>query len=107
MRGQASVIDVEMRRVMFFCNDTSTTETLTYDHLVLALGSVSNYLGLESVQRRAFDFKSLIDAIRIRNHVIDMFERADREPDRTTRQEILTFVVAGWLCGRRASGRIE
>jgi NADH dehydrogenase len=94
MRGKASQIDLERRRVTVLC-DCSATETLTYDHLVLALGSVSNYLGLENVQRRAFDFKSLIDAIRIRNHVIDMFERADREPDKTIRQEILTFVVAG------------
>src|SRR5947199_1537730 len=95
MRGKVSQIDLERRRVTVLCGDGSATETLTYDHLVLALGSVSNYLGLENVQRRAFDFKSLIDAIRIRNHVIDMFERADREQDKTTRQEILTFVVAG------------
>ena len=95
MRGKVSQIDLERRRVTVLCGDCSATETLTYDHLVLALGSVSNYLGLENVQRRAFDFKSLIDAIRIRNHVIDMFERADRQPDKTTRQEILTFVVAG------------
>jgi NADH:quinone reductase (non-electrogenic) len=96
MRGKVSQIDLERRRVTVLCGDgCSATETLTYDHLVLALGSVSHYLGLENVQRRAFDFKSLIDAIHIRNHVIDMFERADREPDKTTRQETLTFVVAG------------
>lgn len=96
IRGKASQIDLERRRVTVLCGDgCSATETLIYDHLVLALGSVSNYLGLENVQRRAFDFKSLIDAIRIRNHVIDMFERADREPDQRTRQAILTFVVAG------------
>jgi len=95
IRGRASQIDLEARRVMITLSDGSTTQTLTYDHLVLALGAVSNYLGLENVQRRAFDFKSLLDAIRIRNHVIDMFERADREPDDATRQEILTFVVAG------------
>ena len=95
MRGKVSQIDLERRRVTVLCGDCSAAEILTYDHLVLALGSVSNYLGLENVQRCAFDFKSLIDAIRIRNHVIDMFERADREPDKTTRQEILTFVVAG------------
>src|SRR4029077_20059000 len=95
IRGKASQIDLERRRVRVLCGDGSATETLTYDYLILALGSVSNYLGLENVQRRAFDFKSLLDAIRIRNHVIDMFERADREPDQTTRQETLTFVVVG------------
>jgi len=95
IRGRVSQIDLEGRRVTIFLGDGAASATLTYDHLVLALGSVSNYLGLENVQRRAFDFKSLLDAIRIRNHVIDMFERADREPDQTARQEALTFVVAG------------
>ena len=68
---------------------------LSFDHLVLALRSVSNYLGMREVQAEAFDFKSLGDAMRIRNHVIDLFERADRERDPAIRQALLTFVVAG------------
>jgi NADH dehydrogenase len=95
IRGRVSQIDLESRRVTILPGDGSVTETLSYDHLILALGSVSNYLGLENVQRRAFDFKSLLDAILIRNHVINMFESADRETDKTARQEALTFVVAG------------
>src|SRR5260370_1810683 len=47
------------------------------------------------VEAEAFEFKSLVDAIRIRNHVIDMFERADSEPDPAVRGSLLTFVVAG------------
>jgi NADH dehydrogenase len=66
-----------------------------FDHLVLALGAVSNYLGLENVKAASFDFKSLGDAIRIRNHVIDLFERAEDEPPSLARQAMLTFVVAG------------
>jgi len=95
IRGRVSQVDLESRRVRILLGDGAATETLSYDHLILALGSVSNYLGLENVERRAFDFKSLLDAILIRNHVIDMFERADRETDKTARQEALTFVVAG------------
>ncbi len=68
---------------------------MAYDQLVLALGAVSNYLGLTNVQKLAFDFKSLVDAIRIRNHVIEMFERADRENDPAVRKSLLTFVIAG------------
>ena len=59
----------------------ATRAELVYDQVVFALGAVSNYLGLQNVQEQAFDFKSLLDAINIRNHVIDMFERADRETD--------------------------
>src|SRR5262249_25364067 len=66
-----------------------------FDQLVLALGAVSNYLGLDNVKSSSFDFKSLGDAMRIRNHVIDLFERAADEPPSSVRQSMLTFVVAG------------
>ncbi|MEO5951031.1 MAG: FAD-dependent oxidoreductase, partial [Chloroflexia bacterium] len=68
---------------------------LHYDYLVLALGAVSNYRGMEDVEANSFNFKSLLDAILIRNHVIDMFERADHESDPETRRTMLTFVIAG------------
>jgi NADH dehydrogenase len=68
---------------------------VAFDHLVLALGAVSHYLGLDNVKANSFDFKSLGDAMRIRNHVIDLFERAEDEPPSPARQAMLTFVVAG------------
>lgn len=70
-------------------------EALPYDHLVLAVGSVPDYKGLEDVREFAFDFKTLQDAMRIRNHVVSCFERADREPDADVRASLCTFVVAG------------
>lgn len=98
VRARVSFIDLENKRVILDAAmgspDTCLRE-LTYDHLVLALGSVSNYLGLSNVQKLAFDFKSLLDAIKIRNHVIDMFERADRESEPEVRKALLTFVIAG------------
>src|ERR1700731_5075960 len=78
VRGRVSQVDLEARRVRIALEDGATRD-LVYDHVVFALGAVSNYRGLTNVQELAFDFKSLLDAIRIRNHVIDMFERADRE----------------------------
>ena len=103
VRGRVTQIDQERQRVILAIDNRShgsetavgATRELPYDHLVLALGAVSNYMGMQNVQKLAFDFKSLLDAIRIRNHVINMFERADNEPDPTKRREILTFVVAG------------
>jgi len=68
---------------------------IAYDQLVLALGAVSNYLGLANVEKYALDFKTLLDAIRVRNRVIEMFERADAERDAKRRQRLLTFVIAG------------
>ena len=98
IRARVTGVDLENRKVKLDAGATggeSCESELSYDHIVFALGAVSNYLGLSNVQRLAFDFKSLIDAIRIRNHVIEMFERADRERDPEARQALLTFVVAG------------
>ena len=103
VRGRVIQIDQEKQRVILAIDErvhgsksaAESTRELPYDDLVLALGAVSNYLGMENVQNIAFDFKSLMDAIRIRNHVINMFERADNESDTTKRRETLTFVVAG------------
>jgi NADH dehydrogenase len=50
---------------------------------------------MADLEKYSFNFKSLIDAIRIRNHVIEMFEKADRETDPARRRALLTFVIAG------------
>src|SRR5271154_5039518 len=101
VRGRVVKIDVDRRCALLEAGDleSGSTENATnaifYDELVLALGAVSNYLDLEGVRDTAFDFKTLLDAIRIRNHVIDLFERAEREPERARRRQMLTFIIAG------------
>jgi NADH dehydrogenase len=99
IRGRVDQIDLEARRVVLGTDHardgSAPRREIPYDDLVLALGSVSNYLGMENIEKLAFNFKSLLDAIRIRNHIIEMFERAAREPDSSLRCPLLTFVVAG------------
>jgi NADH:ubiquinone reductase (H+-translocating) len=99
VRARTTGIDLEKRCVLLEgiapTDGTPEARVLGYDHLVLALGSVSNYLGMANVEKLAFNFKSLLDAIRIRNHVIEMFELADRQPDPLLRVPLLTFVIAG------------
>jgi NADH dehydrogenase len=68
---------------------------LEYDHLVLALGSVTSFYRLPGVAENSFPMKTLANAIALRNHVIDMFEHADLEQDTQTRRQLLTFIVAG------------
>ena len=94
LRGRVTGVDFE-RRVIVLDGAGTEGREVEYDHVIFALGAVSNYLGLANVERLAFDFKTLLDAIRIRNHVIEMFERADRETDPSTRRQLLTFVIAG------------
>jgi len=104
IRNKVLSIDLQKRCVQLAPDIPLSVQTLArqenghevpFDHLVLALGAVSNYLGLENVRINSFDFKSLGDAIKIRNHVIDLFERAEDEPPSPARQAMLTFVVAG------------
>jgi NADH:ubiquinone reductase (H+-translocating) len=93
LRSRVTSIDLERRQVHL--KDEGSQTGLHYDHLVLALGSVSNYPGNTAIAENALEFKTLADAMRIRNHVIDVFERADSEPDPACRRALLTFVVAG------------
>jgi NADH:ubiquinone reductase (H+-translocating) len=99
IRGRADKIDLAGRRVILegerASDGSKPPREIRYDQLVFALGSVSNYLGMANIEKLAFNFKSLLDAIRIRNHVIEMFERADREPESALRSTLLTFVIAG------------
>ncbi|MDQ6711263.1 MAG: NAD(P)/FAD-dependent oxidoreductase [Candidatus Dormibacteraeota bacterium] len=74
---------------------TAEGETLSYDFLVLASGSVDNFFGNERLAEVSFGLKSLEDATRLRNHVLTCLERADSAADAAERQALLTFVIAG------------
>ena len=71
------------------------TGNLPYDYLVIGAGSVTNYFGLESVERHAFDLKELADAEMLRNHILTAFERAVIEPDPARKRALMTFVIVG------------
>ncbi|MGH9940846.1 MAG: FAD-dependent oxidoreductase [Pyrinomonadaceae bacterium] len=69
---------------------------IPYDHLVLALGNVTDFRGLPGLPEHAIPFKNLSDALYLRNHVIHALEEASVEHhDPALRRELLTFVVAG------------
>jgi NADH dehydrogenase len=101
VRGRVTRIDLDERQVLLAedVNPTGSTSAaargLTFDHLVLSLGSLPTYFGMQNVETQAYPFKTLLDAIAIRNRVIDIFERADIEPDLARRREMLSFVIAG------------
>ena len=85
-------------------NQTITTSTgfhphphvVHWDHLVLAVGTVTDFRGLRGLPEHAFPFKNLSDALNLRNHVIRALEEAAIEVhDPDLRRKLLTFVVAG------------
>ncbi len=68
---------------------------VAYDYLIIGAGSVTNFFGMETVERYAFDLKKLVDAERLRNHILTAFERAVVEPDPAKRRALMTFVIVG------------
>jgi NADH dehydrogenase len=73
----------------------TTKKRLEADYLVIALGSVTNFHGIDGLQKHSFTVKSVIDATQIRARALALLERADAEDDPVTRRALLTFVVGG------------
>src|SRR5262245_9108941 len=79
---------------------------LPYDHLVVALGASTNE-GLIPGSSNALTFKTMADALVLRNHLIECFERADTATDAARRRECLTIVViGGGLVGTELVGEL-
>lgn len=84
------------------------TERLPYDQLLIALGSVSRVLPVPGLAEHATGFKSLADAIWLRNHVIETLEAANATEDPARRDELLTYVfVGGGYAGLEALAELQ
>jgi len=86
-------VDVEHHTVRALSQE-GTAYDLPYDHLVVALGASTNERLIPG-SSNAFTFKTMADALVLRNHVIEQFERADATSESTTRRGCLTIVVIG------------
>ena len=95
LRAEVLRIDESLQQVWTGSGGSGSGESIPYDHLVLALGSVPNYFGLPGLEDHSFALKSLEDATLLRNHVIALLEHADSEQDELQRARQLTFAVAG------------
>jgi NADH:ubiquinone reductase (H+-translocating) len=84
------------------------TATLPYDQLLLSLGSVSRVLPVPGLAEHAVGFKSLADAIYLRNHVVETLEEANATEDPARRDELLTYVfVGGGYAGLEALAELQ
>jgi NADH dehydrogenase len=68
---------------------------LSFDHLVVALGNVTDFRGMTGLAEHALPFKTLGDALALRNHAIHALEEAASAPPGELRSQLLSFVVAG------------
>jgi NADH dehydrogenase len=89
-QGEVVHVDLDAK-----CLTLADSTRLDYDHCVLATGSVTNYYDNPSVAKHAHGLKDLGEALRLRNHVLDCFERATTALDPAVRERHLTFCIVG------------
>lgn len=106
VEGTVRAIDPK-RHAVEFTDRNGRARTLTYGHCVLAPGGVTEFFGIAGLAEHALTLKTLGDAIRIRNHAIDLFERA-ADLRAEERRSMLTFaVVGGGLNGVEVAGELH
>lgn len=88
-------VDLEKKVVTLSPGFWPRSLELEYDHLVIGLGTVTDFRGIPGIYEHALPFKNLADAVQLRNHLIRVMEEASIERDPIKKQELLTFVVAG------------
>ena len=91
--GEVTAIDDQAQRIIIQAGAKTVEEA--YDYLVVAGGSVPNYFGNNNFAEHAFELRTLHDSIRLRNHVLNLFEQAVWTTDLAARQALLTIVVVG------------
>ncbi len=88
-RDAVRSIDLSQRRVEL------VSGALAYDYLVVALGSRTDDFNVPGVREHTWDFKTLEDAVVLRERILDLCEHADHTADPVEHQRMLTFVVVG------------
>jgi NADH dehydrogenase len=87
--AHARRIDLQNRTIQ------TDSETVFYDYLILATGSITHSFGVQGVDDNAFFLKTLEEAVVLKNHIICCFEAAARETDEARKRSLLTFVIVG------------
>lgn len=93
IEAEIETVDFQ-KQVVHIRQSDDTSITLDYDELVLAVGGVTNR-AIVPGSEHALTFKTLADAIFLRNLMIELFERADVERDPQRKSTLLTIVIVG------------
>ena len=94
-------VDLDRREARF-----SELEPLTYDYLVLGLGAEVNFFGVEGASEFAFPLYTLADAVRLKNHVLQAWEAADRNHALLADGALNVVVVGGGPTGVETAGAL-
>jgi NADH:ubiquinone reductase (H+-translocating) len=92
--GRVTAVD-HARRFATIENCAGHVEQLGYDVLVMAPGSIARTLPIPGLAEHGIAFKTIGEAIYLRNHVLSCLEAADATLDPRLRRELLSFLVIG------------
>jgi NADH:quinone reductase (non-electrogenic) len=102
VRGETVTgVDLEAREVQL-----ADSPPLTYDYLVLALGAGVNFFGTEGAAEHSFPMYTLADAVRLKEHVLERWEAADRDPSLVDDGALNVVVVGGGATGVESVGAL-
>jgi NADH:ubiquinone reductase (H+-translocating) len=100
-QATVTAVDLDSREVQF-----TDLEPLTYDYLVFGLGAEVNFFGTDGAAEHAFPMYTLPDAVRLKNHVLQRWEEADRHPALIDDGALNVVVVGGGATGIETAGAL-
>ena len=100
-QATVSSIDLDQRRVEF-----TDMAAESYDQLVIGLGAEVNFFAVEGAAEHAFPLYNLVDAVRLKQHVLSRWEAADRDPALVDDGALNVVIVGGGATGIETAGAL-
>jgi NADH dehydrogenase len=94
-------VDLDAREARF-----AELEPQSYDYLLLGLGAEVNFFGVEGAAEHGFPLYTLSDAVRLKDHVLERWEAADRDPSLVGKGALNVVVVGGGPTGVETAGAL-
>jgi NADH dehydrogenase len=99
--AEATGVDLDARQITFARRDP-----IPYDYLVIALGAHANFFGVDGAAEHAFPLYTLADAVRLRTHILQAWEDADRDPSLIDDGALNVAIVGGGPTGVESAGAL-
>jgi NADH:ubiquinone reductase (H+-translocating) len=94
-------IDLASREVQF-----AEMKPMSYDYLVVGLGAEVNFFGASGAPEHAFPMYTLADAVRLKTHVLEKWEAADKDDSLAEDGGLHVVVVGGGPTGVESAGAL-
>jgi NADH dehydrogenase len=106
--ADVQAVDLNARRVHCTGGIADRELEFEFDHLLLTLGSETNFFNMDGVRDWSVTMKSLSDAALLRNRMVAFLEEASLQSDEAARRQLLTFVTAGGgFSGAETTGAVN